>query len=113
MRNAARHTGSTNNESDLIVAHDPRIRGLAARFVGNDVDDLAQVGRLAFLEAARAWQTKPHVAQLWTYARRAVLGAMIDYVTKDVLLRVDGDDAAADEVVDSAVSPDERAEVGV
>jgi len=69
------------SEVELVKKHDRLVRDLALRFTSVDVDDLFQVGQLALIEAARTWS---HRSQFWTYARRAVLGAMLDYATKEI-----------------------------
>lgn len=68
-------------ESELVIRHGSLVRALARRFTSADFDDLFQVGRLALIESARTWSRQ---AQFWTYARRAVLGAMFDYATKEI-----------------------------
>lgn len=68
------------SESEIVIKHDRLVHSLARRFRAADVADLVQIGRLALLEAARGWRGE---SQFWTYARRAVLGAMIDYVTRE------------------------------
>lgn len=100
------------SEGELIAKHDSRVRALARRFANIDVDDLFQVGRLALIEAARAWETKPHVSQFWTYARRAVLGAMFDYATREIGHRAIGDDFDVSELVDvNGAGPEDELEV--
>jgi RNA polymerase sigma factor (sigma-70 family) len=71
------------SEESIIRRYDRLIGYLARRF-RLDVDDLVQVGRIELLQAFRLWQTKPHNATFWTYARKAVLGAMINHATREV-----------------------------
>lgn len=74
---------NTETEEEIIRRFDRLIGSLARRF-RLDVDDLIQVGRVALLRAFRAWSTKPHTSSFWTYAHKAVLGEMINYVTGEV-----------------------------
>jgi len=69
-------------ESNIIAQHDKLLRHLAASWPHSLHEDLVQVGRIALLEASRTY-VAGRGAQLWTYARRAVLGAMIDWATKE------------------------------
>jgi len=66
-----------------IARHDRLIRSLVRRFSEAFADDLFQVGRMALVEAAASFDPSKGV-QLWTYARRAVLGAIVDYATKEI-----------------------------
>jgi RNA polymerase sigma factor (sigma-70 family) len=71
------------DESELVRKHEALIRSLASKFCFLDRDDLCQIGRLALVEASRKWSPNRGV-QIWTYARRSVVGAMIDAVSKEV-----------------------------
>lgn len=70
-------------EEDIVRRFDRLIRYFASRF-RVDREDLAQAGRIALLEAYRSWQTKPQQVEFWSYARKAVLGEMIDYQTREI-----------------------------
>lgn len=85
----------TKTEAEIVRDHDAKIQALARRFRAIDLDDLFQIGRLELLKAARTWEGR---SSLWTYARRAVIGAMIDAVTREIS-REDPTDEA-DQVVD-------------
>jgi len=82
MEVAAANPETNESEDEIIRAHDERIKFLARRF-RLDIDDLLQIGRVALLRAFRAWPAKPHTAAFWTYARKAVLGEMINYATAE------------------------------
>jgi hypothetical protein len=74
-------------ETDVVKEHDRFIRALAQTF-RFDVEDLAQIGRIALLRSWRLWREKPeHTAQFWTYARPRVLGDMIDFASKELARR--------------------------
>lgn len=75
--------GDVRSEDSLIREYDHRVVAIARRF-HSQAEDLAQIGRIALLEAARAWESKPHQTKFWTYAQRAVLGAMIDHLSREV-----------------------------
>lgn len=77
---------ATETEEETIRRYD-RLIGFLARRFRIDVDDLAQVGRIALLEAHRAWPSKPHTSSFWTYARKAVIGEMINHATAEVTRR--------------------------
>lgn len=71
------------NATAELKKHEKLIRNLAGRFskMGVGVEDLAQEGRMALLQALEDWDSTR--SALWTYARRRVLGVMIDAVTKE------------------------------
>lgn len=72
------------SESDIVRKYDGRIRHMASRFQVEQ-DDLIQIGRMELLSAARVWNKRVgNTAQLWTYAYKSVLGAMIDEATKRI-----------------------------
>jgi DNA-directed RNA polymerase specialized sigma24 family protein len=73
-------------EADLIQEFEGRIASLARRF-SRDRDDLMQIGRMALLEASRAWEEKEKHAQFWTFAFPYVLGAMLRFVTRETAHR--------------------------
>lgn len=73
----------TESETSIVHRYDRLIGYLARRF-RLDADDLVQVGRVALLEAFRNWPSKPHTSTFWTYARKAVLGEMLNYATGEI-----------------------------
>lgn len=75
-------TASGDAEADILRRYDRLIRHFARRY-RFDVDDLAQIGRLELLQAYRLWQSKPRHASFWTYARRAVVGGMLNFVMRE------------------------------
>lgn len=85
MNSAAQETENNISISDAVIRHDRLIRSIARRFVSArvDVDDLMQEGRIAFLGAAKSWRPEPG-ASLWTYARKAVFGAMFRLATSEI-----------------------------
>lgn len=79
MQTSAAQT-KPESDAEVIAKHEKLVRHLASGFAaGQDAEDLMQEGYLALLAAWRVWQP---TAQLWTYARPFVLGAMIRFKTK-------------------------------
>jgi RNA polymerase sigma factor (sigma-70 family) len=70
-------------EAEIIQRYDRLVKYLARRFRQN-TDDLVQVGRIELLEAHRMWQDLPHYAAFWTYARKFVLGGMVEFATREI-----------------------------
>lgn len=70
------------SEEEVLRRCDRLIAYFARKF-RVETDDLTQIGRIALIEAHRAWQTKPHFAAFWTYARKAVLGEMLNHMTRE------------------------------
>jgi RNA polymerase sigma factor (sigma-70 family) len=83
----AREVVSAETEEGIIRRYD-RLIGFLARRFRIDTDDLIQVGRVALLQAFRAWPTKPHTSSFWTYARKAVLGEMLNFTTSEVTRQI-------------------------
>ena len=78
---AAQQTAIPESEASIIKRHDKLIAYVAQRFSRSGVSqqDLLQEGRIALLQAARAWRAE-YETQLWTFAHKAVFGAMLRYV---------------------------------
>lgn len=76
-------------ESEILSKHERLIRHMARPFTsfGPMIDDLLQEGRLALLVAARKYDPA-YGAELWTYARKYVLGAILKLVNNE-LSRID------------------------
>lgn len=101
-------------EADVIRKYESLIRHLARRFARgvyySMVDDFAQIGRLAVLECWRTWRTRgEQTADFWTYARKAVVGEMLNRLSSEVArARVEMD---SDLVPQATTPPDVAAEV--
>lgn len=76
------------SETEIIRQHDKLIRYLCEPFVAFVMDDLIQEARIALLLAARRYDPSRGV-ELWTYARKFVLGAVLRVVARE-LNRPDG-----------------------
>lgn len=72
-----------HSEAEIIKQHDKLIRYLCEPFVAFVMDDLVQEARIALLLAARRYDPARGV-ELWTYARKFVLGAVLRVVTKEL-----------------------------
>ncbi len=75
---------ASGGEAEIISSHDGLMRYHARPFVqrGVRMDDLMQEGSIALLGATRSWQASRGV-QLWTYARKFVLGAFFRHATRE------------------------------
>jgi RNA polymerase sigma factor (sigma-70 family) len=98
------------SEESVIRRYDRLISFLARRF-RVDTDDLVQIGRIELLRSLRDWQEKPHNALFWTYARKAVVGAMINHVTREAGRYAWETDPGFNEPASSFCPPDQSLEV--
>jgi len=92
-----------------IRNHDKLICALAKRISRADSDDLAQEGRIAMLRALETFDPTRGV-ELWTYAKRFVLGAMLRFLAVEAK-EPHGDDV--DDLVASIASPEDNAEEAI
>jgi RNA polymerase sigma factor (sigma-70 family) len=90
MQNAVQlETGTReprDSESEIMKQHAKRIRWVAQPFARRGVvlNDLMQEGFIALLGAARSFDPNKG-AELWTYAKKFVLGAMFRFVTREAI----------------------------
>ncbi len=82
MTNAATRRSTLDDESAVLKHHEKLIRFIAIPFMrgGLELEDLLQEGRAALLRSARSWEAV-NGSTLWTYARKAVFGAILRYAT--------------------------------
>lgn len=114
MQAVTLNEGLNESESSIVKRHERLIRFLARSFSdrGMVLDDLLQEGRIALLSASRSWSSSYGV-QLWTYARRFVLGAMFRLAANEIRERSlsGGDEKELEGHVDAAaMTPEEVVE---
>ena len=77
-------TEPAKKEHEILTKHERLIRYLCQPFAGGvDIDDLLQEGRCALVLAARRYDPA-FGAELWTYARKFVLGAILRVVAREL-----------------------------